>query len=165
MPGATPVAVVPAPGLPAHVSGERVLMALMEARPAGLHTGRLMTQTGLSRSQVRRGITYLRDTAADMSLSPLIWDSREGYWFSENPADWALYEYRQFTNYLQAIRRFMSGCVQPHAELQPEDLWVRHILKQLDAAESAFELLVDEYKRRNQPRTRSKSKTSRSTSV
>jgi hypothetical protein len=74
------------PRLPASVCGERVRVALMEARPAGFSTKQLMVATGLSAYDVRKGLLWIKETAALQHLTPLIWSPKEGYRFSAPPA-------------------------------------------------------------------------------
>ncbi|GAA4990072.1 hypothetical protein GCM10023205_71690 [Yinghuangia aomiensis] len=128
--------------LPPNVSGQRVRVALMEARPTGLHMHQLIRASELTRSQVRRGISYLRDTATELDLTPLIWDRRHGYRFSADPEDWAAYELRQFRKELSFIRRIVTGCVLPHQQQRPEDKAVKLMLGQLNGIESSFEYLI-----------------------
>lgn len=66
--------------------GDLVRVALMEARPAGLHTYQLMSATRLTNSQVGRGIRHVRDVVAAEQLTPVTWTRKEGYMFSEEPA-------------------------------------------------------------------------------
>jgi hypothetical protein len=56
--------------LPTNVCGERVRMALMEARPAGL-----------SPYQVRKGILWIKEVAAREHVTPLIYTPKGGYRF------------------------------------------------------------------------------------
>ncbi|MFI6393967.1 hypothetical protein ACIBHY_07245 [Nonomuraea sp. NPDC050547] len=67
--------------LPKNVCGERVRMALVEARPAGL-----------SPYQVLKGILWIKEVAAREHLTPLIYTVRDGYRFPTDPADWISYE-------------------------------------------------------------------------
>ncbi|NHI12029.1 hypothetical protein STPH2_7399 [Streptomyces sp. KO7888] len=68
--------------------GDLVGVALMEARPAGLHTYQLMAATRLTRSQVGRGIRHVRDVVAAENLTPITWTRGGGYPFS-GLVDWA----------------------------------------------------------------------------
>ncbi|WP_436776485.1 hypothetical protein [Yinghuangia sp. YIM S09857] len=135
------------PALPPNVSGQRVRVALLEARPAGLHMPHLTMATELSRSQARRGIAYLRDTAAELGLTPLIWDRMNGYRFSSDPEDWVAYELRAFRKEMTAIRRIVTGCVIPHSLLRPDDEDVKLMLGQLTGVESGFEYLIRQLER------------------
>lgn len=65
-----------------------VRVALMEARPAGLHTYQLMAATRLARSQVGRGIRHVRDVVAAENLTPTTWTRGDGYPFTDL-VDWA----------------------------------------------------------------------------
>lgn len=57
--------------LSANVCGEQVRIALMEARPAGLTLAQLVIATGLSTYYVRKGLNYIKDTAALEHLTPI----------------------------------------------------------------------------------------------
>ncbi|GGP78125.1 hypothetical protein [Streptomyces abikoensis] len=50
--------------------GDLVRAALLEARPAGLRTSRLVAATRLTPSKVARGIGHLRDIGAAEHLTP-----------------------------------------------------------------------------------------------
>lgn len=76
--------------------GDLVRVSLMEARPSGLQTKQLVAATRLSPSQVARGVRHLRDVGAAEHLTPIIWRRKDGYLFSEEPADWIEYEKKQF---------------------------------------------------------------------
>jgi len=128
--------------LPPNVSGQRVRVALLEARPVGLHMRQLVLATELSHHQVRRGIAYLRDTAAELALTPLIWDRMHGYRFTSNPEDWMAYELRAFRKETSAVKRLISGCVIPHSMHRPDDKAVQLMLGQLSGIESGFEFLI-----------------------
>lgn len=131
-----------------NVSGQRVRVALIEAQPAGLHMPQLIKATELTKSQVRRGIAHLRDTAAELGLTPLIWDRKHGYRFSSNPDDWLAYELRSFHKEMTAIQRIVTGCVVPHSLLEPDDEDVKLVLAQLTGIESGFRLVIRQLERR-----------------
>ncbi|MET9387885.1 hypothetical protein ABZY09_44580 [Streptomyces sp. NPDC002928] len=65
--------------------GDLVRVALMEARPAGLHTVQLVAAARLKKSQAQRGIRHLRDVGAAENLTPIIWRRKDGYMFSDDP--------------------------------------------------------------------------------
>lgn len=89
--------------------GDLVRVALMEARPAGLQTRQLVAATRLTPSQVARGVRHLRDVGAAEHLTPIIWRRRDGYLFSEEPADWIEYEKQQFRQILGRLTRMITG--------------------------------------------------------
>jgi integrase len=74
--------------LAANVCADRVLLALREARPAGLSTAQLVAATGMTLYQVRKGLLYVRETAAMANLEPLTWTRGEGWKLSSDPG-WA----------------------------------------------------------------------------
>jgi hypothetical protein len=82
-----------------------VRVALMEARPAGLHTVQLVAATRLKKTQVQRGIRHLRDVGAAENLTPIIWRRKDGYMFSDDPADWIEYEKKQLAQVLGRLIR------------------------------------------------------------
>jgi hypothetical protein len=87
--------------------GDLVRVALMEARPAGLHTVQLVAATRLKQSQVQRGIRHLRDVGAAENLTPITWGRKDGYMFSDDPAEWIEYEKKQLA---QALGR-LTGMI------------------------------------------------------
>ncbi|MFI6422829.1 hypothetical protein ACIBG6_36240 [Streptomyces sp. NPDC050842] len=89
--------------------GDLVRVSLMEARPAGLQTRQLVSATRLTKSQVARGVRHLRDVGAAEHLTPIIWRRRDGYMFSEDPADWIEYEKKQFQQILSRLTRMITG--------------------------------------------------------
>ncbi|MEV6810245.1 hypothetical protein [Streptomyces sp. NPDC051132] len=46
-----------------------------------------MAATRLTRSQVGRGIRHVRDVVAAENLTPITWTRRDGFMFSDDPAD------------------------------------------------------------------------------
>jgi hypothetical protein len=129
-------------GLAANVCGERVRLALMEARPAGLSTRQLVAATALNLYQVRKGLLYIREVAAMQHLTPLSWSHKEGYRFSADPADWIAYEKAQFHTELTRITRLITATIAPHAAARPEDVEVRMMLDQLNGIKGALGLLT-----------------------
>lgn len=111
--------------------GDLVRVALMEARPAGLQTKQLVAATRLSPSQVARGVRHLRDVGASEHLTPIIWRRRDGYLFSEEPADWIEYEKKQFRLVLGRLTRLITGTLDPHLARHPDDEWAQLASAQL----------------------------------
>jgi hypothetical protein len=111
--------------------GDLVRAALMEARPVGLHTRQLVSATQLTTSQVARGIRHLRDVGAAEHLTPIIWRHREGYLFSDEPADWIEYEKKQFRQILNRLTRAITGTLDPHLARYPDDEWAQLAQAQL----------------------------------
>lgn len=122
-----------------NVKAERVRLALLEARPGGLSTQQLCTATGLSSSQVRGGLTEIREHAAMEHLTPLSWSHHDGYCFSQEPADWIAYERSQVHAGLTRFVRLIKGTAYPHAELAPDDDWIRLVLDQLIGVRAMLE--------------------------
>ncbi|WP_223168222.1 hypothetical protein [Nonomuraea sp. SYSU D8015] len=128
--------------LPANVCGERVRVALMEARPAGLTLKQLAIATGMSVYYVRKGLLWIKDTAAMEQLTPLTWTAKEGFRFPPDPADWIAYERRQFHTELTRITRLITATIAPHASARPGDKAARIMLAQLEGVRATFESLV-----------------------
>src|SRR5690242_15625204 len=105
-------------GIARNVKAERVRLALLEARPGGLTIQQLCTATGLTLSQVRGGLTEIRDHAAMEHLTPLTWSPRTGHCFSQEPADWIAYERAQVHTGLTRFVRLIRGTADPHAQLE-----------------------------------------------
>ncbi|MFC9976721.1 hypothetical protein ACFVH6_38060 [Spirillospora sp. NPDC127200] len=130
------------PRVPKHVCGERVRVALMEARPAGLTTKQLMVATGLSEYYVRKGLEWIKDKAALEHLTPLTWTFKQGYRFPTDVADWHAYERRQFSTELTRFTRLITATVGPHAALRPDDKGVQLVLAQLENIRTTLEILA-----------------------
>ncbi|MEV5784611.1 hypothetical protein AB0L42_26920 [Streptomyces sp. NPDC052287] len=111
--------------------GDLVWASLIEARPAGLHTRQLVAATRLKKSQVARGIGHLRDVAAAEHLTPIIYTYKDGYVFSDEPADWIEYEKKQFRQILGRLTRVITGTLDPHLARCPEDEWAQLAVAQL----------------------------------
>jgi hypothetical protein len=107
--------------------GDLVCVALMEARPAGLHTYQLMAATRLTRSQVGRGI---RHVVAE-NLTSITWTRRDGIMFSDDPADRIEYDKRQFRQILGRLTRVITGTLDPHPARYPDDEWSQLATAQL----------------------------------
>ncbi|MFI8930565.1 hypothetical protein ACIG3E_23145 [Streptomyces sp. NPDC053474] len=118
--------------------GDLVRVALMEARPAGLHTYQLMSATRLTRSQVSRGIRHLRDVGAAEHLTPIIWRRKDGYMFSDDPADWIEYEKKQLAQILGRLARMITGTLAPHLARYPDDEWAQLVTDQLTGVRSTL---------------------------
>lgn len=111
--------------------GDLVRVALMEARPSGLKTRQLVAATRLSPGQVARGMRHVRDVAAAEHLTPIIWTWREGYMFSDDPADWIAYEKKQFKQLVGRLTRVITGTLDPHLARYPDDEWAQLATAQL----------------------------------
>lgn len=122
--------------------GDLVRVALMEARPSGLHTKQLVAATRLTVSQVARGIRHLRDVAAAEHLTPIIWTRRDGYMFSEDPADWIEYEKKQFRQILGRLTRVITGTLDPHLARYPADEWALLASAQLTGVRATLSQLA-----------------------
>ncbi|MEU3748061.1 MULTISPECIES: hypothetical protein [Streptomyces] len=122
--------------------GDLVRVALMEARPSGLQTRQLITATRLTKSQVERGIRHLRDVGAAEHLTPIIWRRRDGYMFSDDPADWIEYEKKQFRLILGRLTRMITGTLDPHLARYPDDEWAQLASAQLTGVRATLAQLT-----------------------
>ncbi|UQA96603.1 hypothetical protein [Streptomyces halobius] len=111
--------------------GDLVRAALMEAAPSGLKTRHLVAATRLNPWQVTRGLAHIKDVAAAEHLTPITWTFREGFRFSDEPADWIAYEKKQFRQILNRLTRVITGTLDPHLARYPEDEWAQIAVAQL----------------------------------
>ncbi|MET7609334.1 hypothetical protein ABZS96_44950 [Streptomyces avermitilis] len=122
--------------------GDLVRVALMEARPAGLQTRQLVAATRLTPSQIARGVRHLRDIGAAEHLTPIIWRPRDGYLFSDEPADWIEYEKKQFQLVLGRLTRLITGTLDPHLARYPDDEWAQLASAQLTGVRATLAQLA-----------------------
>ncbi|AIJ11045.1 MULTISPECIES: hypothetical protein [Streptomyces] len=121
---------------------DTIRFVLFEARPAGLAMHQLIRASGLSDSQVRSGLSALRDEAAAKGWPPLIWTRTDGYQLDAERAALESYERAVVREKLTQFRRFITGTVTPHAAAHPNDKWVKHIVAQLNSIESTLDLIA-----------------------
>ncbi|WP_413755178.1 hypothetical protein [Streptomyces sp. MMBL 11-3] len=129
-------------GLPAHVHGEAVRKALIEARPAGASLAQMCRSTKRTPAQVWAGIRYLRKIAAKEGLPPVTHSRSEGFQLSEDPQVWVAYERAIFMTELHRITNVIAQILAPHAKRAPSDEWVRLVLEQLGGVKATFEVLA-----------------------
>lgn len=98
----------------------------------------MIAATELSAAQTRRGIGHLRVVGAAEHLTPLNWTRRDGYRFSDEPADWISYERACFLIELSRLTRLMTATIAPHAARIPDDDWVHMVLDQITGIRSAL---------------------------
>ncbi|MEQ6027959.1 hypothetical protein SOM70_35955 [Streptomyces salinarius] len=122
--------------------GDLVRVALMEARPAGLQTKQLVAATRLTPYQVARGVRHLRDVGAAEHLTPIIWRRKDGYLFSDEPADWIEYEKKQFRLVLGRLTRLITGTLDPHLARHPDDEWAQLASAQLTGVRATLAQLT-----------------------
>ncbi|KOG51293.1 hypothetical protein ADK76_37010 [Streptomyces griseoflavus] len=129
-------------GCPAHVHGEAVRKALLEARPEGLSLAQLCRATKRSPAQVWAGLRYLRKVAAEEGLPPVTYIRSKGFQLSDDAEVWVAYERALFNTELNRITNAISGIVSPHAKKAPGDEWVRLVLEQLSGVKATLEVLT-----------------------
>jgi len=133
---------MPGQGVPAHIHGEAVRKALLEARPAGASLAPLCRSTKRTPSQVWAGIKFLRKVAVKEGLPPVTHSHSEGFQLSEDPEVWVAYERAIFTTELHRITNVITGIIAPHAKREPTDEWVRLVLEQLGGVKATLEVLT-----------------------
>ncbi|GGZ44700.1 hypothetical protein [Streptomyces poonensis] len=129
-------------GCPAHVHGDAVRKALLEARPEGLTLAQLCRATKRSPAQVWAGLRYLRKVAAKEGLPPVTCNREKGFQLSDDPEVWIAYERALFHAELNRITNVLTGIVTPHARKAPEDEWVRLVVDQLSGVKATLEVLT-----------------------
>ncbi|MGY1946209.1 hypothetical protein [Nocardia asiatica] len=125
--------------LPKHITGERVLAALLEARPARLTTQQLAATTGLTLSQVRTGLTWIKDTGAFERMQPLTWRRAGGHGMTDDVDDWIAQERSIVHTLYTRTKRLITGTAAPHAERRPDDDWIRLFLDQVNGVRAMLE--------------------------
>ncbi|PZG21893.1 hypothetical protein C1J01_05295 [Nonomuraea aridisoli] len=125
----------------ASVCGEQVRITLMEARPAGLTLKQLTVATGLSAHHVRKGLNYIKDTAALEHLTPLTYTRKDGYRFPPDPADWIAYELAQLSVEFNRINRLITAVIAPHAAAHP-DKFAQLALEQISGIKAGLAMVV-----------------------
>lgn len=130
-------------GIPRHVKGERVRMALVEVRPNGLSAKRLADVTGLSLSQVRDGLAEIREESALANGEPLVWSRANGYQVSEDPDVVRVYTGAVSSTSHKRLIRLMKGTVLPFARVLPGGPWVDSAMAQLNAATVSLQMAID----------------------
>jgi len=118
-------------------------IALMEAAPAGLAFPQLMSVCELSRHQVRSGLGALRDICAERGWPPILWNRAKGYRFSADADELEAWERAWAGVKTIQIRRMVTGTLAPHAKLFPKSRWVKYMLAQMTAVESALDMIAN----------------------
>lgn len=93
-------------------------------------------------SQVARGVRHRRDVGAAEHLTPIIWRRRDGYLFSDEPADWIAYEKKQFRLVLGRLTRLITGTLDPHLARYPDDEWAQLASAQLTGVRATLAQLT-----------------------
>ncbi|MBF6455262.1 hypothetical protein [Nocardia cyriacigeorgica] len=125
--------------LPRHITGERVLAALIEARPERLTTEQLAAVTGLTLSQARTGLTWIKDTGALERSQPLTWRRTGGHGMTDNIDDWIAQERSTVHTLYTRTKRLITGTAAPHADRRPDDDWIRLFLDQINGVRAMLE--------------------------
>ncbi|MFD1924292.1 hypothetical protein [Streptomyces beijiangensis] len=101
-----------------------------------------MSATRLKKSQVTRGIRHIRDVSAAEHLTPIIWTRKDGYMFSDDPADWIEYEKKQLRTVLGRLTRMITGTLDPHLARNPDDEWAQLAIAQLTGVRATLAQLA-----------------------
>lgn len=131
------------PPIPAAVSGELVRVEMMRVAPRGLFKDDLAERTGLTSSQVSTGLRWIKETGATAHCTPYSYSRKNGYRFSEDPLDWAIYVKAEVGMTLTKIDRVLKGTLQPFLELLPDDSFAEYFYEQSKAYLSAMKAGVD----------------------
>ncbi|GAA1564176.1 hypothetical protein GCM10009678_54090 [Actinomadura kijaniata] len=131
--------------LAANVCGDRVLMALREARPAGLSTAQLVAATGMTLYQVRKGLLYIRETAAMANLEPLTWTRGDGWRLASDPAEWVAYTAAVCHQMLVRTRRLITSTAAPAVAARPDDEDAQTMLDLLTGVKAGLSQLAKGY--------------------
>ncbi|MGW4231220.1 hypothetical protein ACWEF9_18330 [Streptomyces sp. NPDC004980] len=75
-------------------------------------------------------------------LTPIIWRRRDGYLFSDEPADWIEYEKQQFRQILGRLTRMITGTLDPHLVRYPDDEWAQLAAAQLTGVRATLAQLA-----------------------
>ncbi|MGQ4381719.1 hypothetical protein ACN6K9_006472 [Streptomyces sp. SAS_267] len=127
---------------PVCCAGGRTSCCWSLARPACAPAEQLVAATRLSPSQIARGVRHLRDVGASEHLTPIIWRRKDGYLFSDDPADWIEYEKRQFREILGRLTRVITGTLDPHLARYPADEWAQLAVAQLTGVRATLAQLT-----------------------
>lgn len=85
---------------------------------------------------------HLRDVGAAEYLTPIIWRPKDGYLFSDEPADWIDYEKKQFRLVLGRLTRLITGTLDPHLSRHPDDEWAQVAAAQLTGVRATLAQLA-----------------------
>ena len=77
----------------------------------------------LKKSQVQRSIRHIRDVGAAENPTHIAWRRKDGYMFSDDPADWIEYDKKQLAQVLGRLTRMITGTLAPHLARCPHDEW------------------------------------------
>ncbi|WP_406635450.1 hypothetical protein [Amycolatopsis sp. WGS_07] len=128
--------------LPKAVTGERVRLALVEARPGGLTTKELIAVTELSLYQVRNGIRWIREAAAAQHRTPLTWTRLGGWSFTDDLSAWIDFETHDVRISLSRLRLILTGTALPHQERLPDDQYAALVVQQLNSTIGLLDFLI-----------------------
>ncbi|MHA7134464.1 hypothetical protein [Oerskovia turbata] len=101
---------------------------LMQVRPDGRQLPEICDALGLTRSQVRGGLRWIREVAASEHYTPLTYSRRAGYQLSDDPGVWTTAELAHARAQLTAIKTALHGLIYPHLKRLPDDPYVQEVL-------------------------------------
>jgi len=137
------------PSMRARESGSMVLHALRSVAPAGIRTRKELSEiTGLTPSQVSRGLVWVREVAADRDTAPFSYSRRDGYKQSDDLDDWITFGLAEFGLVGTKMFRLESGTLRPARRRAPDDVLVKFLYQQAGAMVSASSLAKRELEAR-----------------
>lgn len=113
---------------------------LLKPATSGKALLELAEACGLSRWQVRRALTALRDMCAEKEWPPVRWTRERGYHFCASEAELEEWERSWISERLTQFRRMLSGTLGPHLQLFPNSTWAEYLTAQIRAIESNLEI-------------------------
>lgn len=128
--------------IPRRLSSDQVHTALQTARPDGLTLSQLVAATGLTPGQVRNGLLGIKLELASEHRTPLTYDPKHGYRYSDYPADWVDYERSRMQAANTIFERMVKGTLDPHIARLPDDSFPRMVDAQLTAMLSALQFVL-----------------------
>lgn len=103
---------------------------------------------GITPSQFRRGLAYIKDVLADANTSPVVYDPQTyRYSLAIGEADKdsvKVYEVHRLKIAQRQLQRLRTGTAEPAARLFQSSTNVRRFLHYLDSAQSELALLLEE---------------------
>jgi hypothetical protein len=95
--------------------------------------------TGLTISQVRTGLTWIRETGALERAQPLTWRRDGGHGTTDDVDDWIAQERSIVHTLYTRTKRLITGTAAPHADRQPDDDWIHLFLDQINGVRAMLE--------------------------
>jgi hypothetical protein len=120
--------------------GDRVFDALWPS--AGMTLAGLVVATGMTASQVRRGLDYIKDFLAEAKAEPLIYENGL-YKFALTERQAAIYARRRLQIAQTQLRRLRSRCIAPSKEKFGKHRSFEYIEYDFDRLETDLSMAID----------------------